>query len=308
MSDNPLLSHLLEGIIPPLGAAVVALLSEAVRGRLATVKLEQNQKRLQAIRDILEQEIYAVPSSLRQRLQQEVSLLAQSLLVSSRRADALSRTAMRVVRWERQPLLRRFLTLPRPRRSGGWVATVLCLLFLYLAALSVALVVSELRIASHTGSSAGYMVVLFLLLLVVTVAIPWALAWNSRKRLIQSARGRAGAAPWQHRSRFFRLVTVPRPARPSEFLAAFVWVLSSAWLLYWGAILIRNLVRGTFIQNAGFSIQFVFPEWAVQGVLTVVILATAAVYARNLAIEDARDAIREAAALREISSREMPSE
>lgn len=197
MSQIPITGHLLEAIIPPLGATAVALVAEPMRARFEPNKVEQNHKRLQAIREALEQKTYAIPTAVRQKLEEEATLITQSFLVIRKRVDALSRTARNVIQWEQQPFLWRYFTLPRPRRSSGWVATVLCLSFLYLATLTVALVASEIAISSQTELSGLAMPGVVLLLLVVTVLIRFSLAWSSRQRLIRSTKQRAQSSPWQ---------------------------------------------------------------------------------------------------------------
>ncbi|MEX1317316.1 MAG: hypothetical protein AB1Z22_09355 [Synechococcaceae cyanobacterium] len=275
-----------KALLVPLGTAAVGMVAELLRERLSKGRTEANLCRLEAIQTILADDSLGLPEPDKNALRDEARIIAESLLVLRRRQIALARTANTVLHWENQPFARRLLTLPQPRSSSGWLATGLCLLFLYLAWVVVLALNSVIRIWIGQDLSA------FLLLIAFTILLPLFLALASRAKSLRLAEARIPRQRWTSRPQLLRLVTLPRPRSRLELLSACIWLVSSAWLLWWGAFLTIGLLQGQWQRLWHLEVVITGETLLLlPGAILIFVFSASAVYMRNSAIDAAKHAI-----------------
>lgn len=273
---------------PPLGTALAGLAAEIIRKRLSIGRVQENSKRLHAIRELIEAETLGLSATEKSALQDEAALIAKSLQILRKRAASLKSTADTIQDWSHQPVFRRIFTLPRPRSSNGWIASATCLAFLYWTALTAFTITTELN------DLVGEDFLLFLLLVFLTAIIPLALALMARDRATRSAQARTSWSRRQGRQLLFRAFTIPRPRGPSEFRAAIIWALCSLWLIVWVPIILFTLFQVGNTTWLDLSIDSSKQGWIlVPGLIIVAILAMATITARDCALDDAKRVVRE---------------
>jgi hypothetical protein len=158
---NPFPTILLKVFGPPLGTALAGLAAEIIRKRLSIGRVEENSKRLHAIRELIEAETLELSATEKSALQDEAALIAKSLQILRKRAASLKSTADTIQDWSHQPVFRRIFTLPRPRSSNGWIASAACLLFLYWTAFTAFTITTELNDIAGAGFLALFIVSLY---------------------------------------------------------------------------------------------------------------------------------------------------
>ena len=187
-----------KALLPPLITAAAGVVAEILQGRLSRGRTEANLSRLEAIQKILADDALGLSRPDKRALKEEARIIAESLQVLRRRHLALARTSTTVLHWENQPLARRLLTLPQPRNTAGWLATGLCLLFLYLA--GVVLAALNAVITMDVGQDLPT----FLGLMAVTIVLPLFLAITARARAGRLAAARVSRQPWRCRAPLLR--------------------------------------------------------------------------------------------------------